>query len=513
MPSQGPLDSSVMLALTSLSRVSSDVMVVAPAGRPRSPWFVSAGIEALVGHPSGSFSDDPALLDKLTHPDDRHRVERELAAWNRTRDPLLLRYRLVASDGRVVHCREQLAPAAEGPRGWQVQGLIADATELAVLEAAAVDIDPGAALDDALDACCDRLASTLALDASGHLLRESPSFTLLRHAQYGERLSRTSVRASQGWLVAAAVERRQLVVSSSASGDAVHPSLGPSRGAFAVPIVSSEGALQGVLWGRSQHRDGFDARERRLITAVALHAARAIAQAALLRQLERTGAERRRLAESVVMAHEDERRRIATELHDGAGQTLMASVIQIDLATHLVGAHPASQALHRARSQVEQTLEDLRGLAHALRPAALDKLGLPEALREMGRALSGSALTLDVEVPTGDLGLEPEIATAVFRIAQAALTNVARHARALHAMLRLSVDENSGRLVLVIEDDGQGISRRSIEGIGLVAMRERAAAIGGELFVETRPEGGTRVRAEIPLPSRTSRDASPQVNS
>jgi len=146
---------------------------------------------------------------------------------------------------------------------------------------------------------------------------------------------------------------------------------------------------------------------------------------------------------------------------------------------------------------VEQTLEDLRRLSHALRPAALDRLGLPEALREMCASLSGPAFAVTVrgaEVPP----LPAEHSIALFRIAQSALTNVVRHAAARSAEVRLG--HADGTVTLEVADDGRGFDPAlTPRSLGLQAMRDRAALLGGSLSLTTSPGSGTTIRATLPL--------------
>jgi signal transduction histidine kinase len=216
--------------------------------------------------------------------------------------------------------------------------------------------------------------------------------------------------------------------------------------------------------------------------------------------LERTSVERQRLADELVRAHEAERSRLATELHDGAGQTLTAVAIQLDLAER-AAADGAREPLRKARAQVEITLEELRRLSHSLRPAVLDRFGLGEALAEMCSALRSEKLDVQLTVPPSLLQLPPEHATALFRIAQSALTNVVRHAAARTAHVRVALGDPARTVSLEIEDDGRGFVPAYAPGsLGLVALRERAAALGGDFSLQAAPGAGTRVRTVLPLP-------------
>jgi signal transduction histidine kinase len=212
--------------------------------------------------------------------------------------------------------------------------------------------------------------------------------------------------------------------------------------------------------------------------------------AMVLGQERRTLAQRseqlEQLTQLLLRAQEEERRRIARELHDEAGQALTAAKIQLDLE----GRSEASALVARA-------LEQVRDLSELLRPRALDDLGLSSALRALV-ADFGRHTRIDVGLETSDEEpWPPDVALVVYRVAQEALTNVARHAGARHAWVRLR--RESERAVLVIEDDGRGMDGSPRPHLGLLGMRERVTLAGGRLSLGTADAGGLRVEAELPL--------------
>jgi two-component system sensor histidine kinase UhpB len=191
----------------------------------------------------------------------------------------------------------------------------------------------------------------------------------------------------------------------------------------------------------------------------------------------RLESERRDSARRALAAQEAERARIARELHDEIGQSLTAAMLQLDRGQ--VG---------EAREVVRESLEEVREIARRMRPEALDDLGLASAL---------AALTLDVSHRTGLLveraiqpgvpRLTPEEELVVYRVAQEALTNAARHAEARHAWLGLTRDGDG--VMLEIRDDGQGFDTDGAAGSGLRGMRERALLVGGMLELVSGPTG------------------------
>jgi signal transduction histidine kinase len=157
------------------------------------------------------------------------------------------------------------------------------------------------------------------------------------------------------------------------------------------------------------------------------------------------------------------------------------------------------------RGLAGDALEELRAMAHTIHPSVLDDLGLVTALEWLARKTrEHSSLQLEVDSSLdGDAGaLSREAAAALYRVAQESLRNVERHAGASHARLHLSGD--GGAVILEVADDGRGFDLEEAEarrpGMGLFAMRERVALVGGALHVDTRPGAGTRVRARVPFP-------------
>ena len=188
-----------------------------------------------------------------------------------------------------------------------------------------------------------------------------------------------------------------------------------------------------------------------------------------------------------------ERRRLALELHDGAGQILVGALLQLDLAIR----GDASPRLASARSLVAQALSDLRAVSRGLCPPALQQHGLAAALRQLAEGLGAGPTQIEValeELPA----LSPAVALGLYRIAWSALTNTVRHARAGHAVVRLRCEGR--RAVLEVEDDGRGYEAGAVEqGLGVTGMRERAAGLGGVIEVETGVGRGTCVRAVVPV--------------
>jgi two-component system sensor histidine kinase UhpB len=207
-----------------------------------------------------------------------------------------------------------------------------------------------------------------------------------------------------------------------------------------------------------------------------------------------------------IEAQDAERRRIARELHDQVGQLLTAIRLNLELAQRERGERQEG-AIAEALALANQAVGQVRDFALELWPTILDELGLPAALRWLAtrqKRWSGLQFSLDLD-PVGTLA--QEIEAAGFRIAQEALTNVARHAHAGTVWIRLRRSQD--RLELVVRDDGRGFDvedarRRADAGasLGLAGMQERASLAGGQLEIESGAGRGTRVRVRFPLRAR-----------
>ncbi|MFA7248978.1 MAG: ATP-binding protein [Dehalococcoidia bacterium] len=223
-------------------------------------------------------------------------------------------------------------------------------------------------------------------------------------------------------------------------------------------------------------------------------------------RLREKEAERGQLLAQVITAQEDERRRIARELHDDAGQALSSLVMGLARVDRASGSPEVATLTAGLRVQAGEALELMRHLARDLRPSTLDDLGLAPALRayveDFGRE-HGIDAHFSAEGLVG-VRLRAECETALYRIAQEALTNVARHANAHHVSVVLNV--RGAVAVLVVEDDGAGFdaarvlrSDRTEAKLGLLGMEERAQLVGGTLTIESNSEMGTAVFVEVPL--------------
>jgi signal transduction histidine kinase len=201
----------------------------------------------------------------------------------------------------------------------------------------------------------------------------------------------------------------------------------------------------------------------------------------------------------VVAAQEEERRRLALELHDETGQALTSILLGLKAIGGAKTKEEAEQAEAEVRALVVQALQDVRALAVELRPSALDDFGLGPALERLAQTFaerSGIETTTEAAL---DERLPAEVETILYRIVQEALSNVVKHAGAEH--VSIVVARRGRHVAATIDDDGRGFDQTAVreDALGLVGMRERLALVGGTLEIESTPGAGTTIAAQVPL--------------
>lgn len=274
-----------------------------------------------------------------------------------------------------------------------------------------------------------------------------------------------------------------------------------------VAPIASEHRLVGIMaLGGRPASVVFSPEDLALVEAAATRAAQAMENALLIDELQERRDEMVALSARLAEAEESERRRLARELHDQVGRNLSALGLSLNLArVHLEGGatEKALTSLASSVSLVEDTTESIRAVMSDLRPAVLDDYGILAAPRWYGDRVGRAS-----QVPVRVSGSEPAprlpgaVETAMFRVAQEALTNAVKHAQA--SQVAITLEERGGEVVMTIEDDFVGFDldaarmRRPGRGWGLVSMKERCTAVGVGLVVESSPGSGTRLVVEVP---------------
>ena len=210
----------------------------------------------------------------------------------------------------------------------------------------------------------------------------------------------------------------------------------------------------------------------------------------------------RQLASKVISAQDEERARVARELHDSAAQTLAALNLQLSAAARDSRDPDLAERLSLVRKHAGDVLEEIRAISRDMHPRVLDDLGLSAALSHLGRLMGERTdMIVDVESEAVDQNLRPAVAATLYRVAQEAVGNAIRHSKGSRVEVRL---ESSARgLRLVVQDDGAGfdVARAEVErpGMGLFSMQERVALVDGTLQIDAGRGRGTRITATVPV--------------
>ncbi len=266
----------------------------------------------------------------------------------------------------------------------------------------------------------------------------------------------------------------------------------PGRQPLALPLRHGADRIGQLLVAPRRAGESFTGADLRLLNDVARQIGSAARSVVLAADLQRS-------RERLVMAREEERRRLRRDLHDGLGPALAGLALTASTISTLIPDDPAEagRTADQLYHDIRSAIAEIRRLVYGLRPPSLDELGLVGAIREAASRQDpheAVQFTVDAADPLGALPAAVEV--AAYRIAAEALTNVHRHACARHCMVRL---RRGSALELEITDDGAGLQPGQPPGVGLVAMRERAAELGGTLVIDSQPGRGTSLAARLPL--------------
>jgi len=285
-------------------------------------------------------------------------------------------------------------------------------------------------------------------------------------------------------------ERKQMEVAYGHS---------PNNGTHATLPLIHQGKRVGDLVLAPRERKGeLTPADLQLIRALAPQIGIAVHSARLTADLQRLTADLQRSRERLVTAREEERRRMRRDLHDGLGPLLSSQTLTLSAVKKQLRQAPdiAEKLLTDAIAHAKEAIADIRQLVYALRPPALDDLGLLAALREQVSRYHASGIEIVLDAPETLPPLPAAAEIACYRIVQEALTNIVHHAHATSSNILLRVQED---LMLEVTDNGQGLPSIIRGGVGLASIRERAEELGGVCRIENRPDGGTKVVAIIPL--------------
>jgi PAS domain S-box-containing protein len=364
------------------------------------------------------------------------------------------------------------------------------------------------ALDDSLRELLGRTRTVLAGDSAAILLLAEDNRQLMLRAFDGfaaDSDAQGRIPLENSIVGKIAIERQPVILEDVSQAEGVIPALhGKVRSLIGAPLLC-QGQAIGVVFVGTHSLCRFSAEDLRLLQLVADRAATVIEHARLFEQV-RAGRERAQLLSQQLMeAQEAERRHLARELHDEIGQALTAVKLNLQAVQRAAGEASAMPRLDESLAIVDRALQQVRNLSLDLRPSLLDDLGLVAALRwYVDRVAQRAGLTAEFVVDPPGIRAAANLETACFRVAQEALTNIVRHAKAkrLHVDLR----EFEGELHLRVQDDGAGFEvaearQRAVRGgsLGLLGMQERVLLLRGRIDIRSAPGEGSDVRVCFPL--------------
>jgi signal transduction histidine kinase len=391
---------------------------------------------------------------------------------------------------------------------------------LAALNAVAGILSRSLDLNEVLNGSLDRVLEAMGATAGGIFLLDAEESALVLMTQRGlpqevaaslNRLSRQEIfhgkrttaprMGSPDWIAAGRkIMAERLQVNS-----------------FACVPLEAKGKVLGGLFLADSREGLFNSEDEALLHSIGWQIAMAVHNARLFETVHGEEQEREELLHRVIVAQEEERKRVARELHDETSQTLAALMLGLDTIETALAHDPKEAVVHSdaAKAIAKGLLENIRRITTDLRPTLLDDMGLVAAVNWYGqKRLQPLGIELNVNANgLAERRLPPDMETALFRIIQEAITNVIRHAQASRLIVQLEREyrrsDGTSLLLLQIADNGQGFdparartSDSHGSGLGLKGMQERIAILGGEFFVQAAPGKGTTITARVPIPEK-----------
>ncbi|HME03840.1 MAG TPA: PAS domain S-box protein, partial [Solirubrobacteraceae bacterium] len=448
---------------------------------------VNPAFESTLEYTATELLERPLL--EFVHPDDRDATRTSIDGLRTGHDPGPFESRYVRADGAVRWLQWNMRPMPERGLMYAAVHDVTDTRmlvqEQAALRRVATLVAEGHGADDLLQAVAVEVGQLLGADAT-RLLRYEQDGTALVVAAHGASdaeigLGDLDPEQSNVWKHIA-----ENVRSTGRSGALAESLLAPGiAAAFASPIIVS-GRPWGVIVAKWTHADearpDTESRMRQFTELVAIAVANADSRSELT-------ASRRR----VVAAADETRQRIERDLHDGAQQRLVQTMLTLKLAQRELGedSHDAAELVERALQSTESANDELRELARGIHPAVLTRGGLAPALKNVARR-SPIPVVLDLRT---DRELPEQTQVTAYFVISEALTNAAKHSSA--ATVRVTVEAKDGDVLLSISDDGVG-GADPTRGSGLVGLKDRVEAAGGTLSVHSPPGGGTHLTIRLP---------------
>jgi PAS domain S-box-containing protein len=509
---------------------------------PSRVTYIGPQVEDLLGFPRGAWTNDPTFWLRVVHPADRERVARADRTALAGGESVDVEYRMVAADGREVWVQDRAGPVRDADgRALFYQGVLLDvtarrraeeerrsalnrqlrlATRLELLHQIDRDVVTSASIDEMAARTLDHLRLLVPYDRGTVAVLDQRtgrfSYAAVRSPDVALELDLESGVPDRN---VREILSRDALVSDLTGLEAKTPYMEAAlrvgiRSVILVALTVDDGQV-GALVLTSKTPNAFDEEAFDIAKEVGSELGIAIAQTLMRQQLrdraeelERLAEERQQMLHRIVRAQEEERERVALELHDGLGQLLTSiSLFASDLQDE-VPAEARRRAAERVNELIRRAIADSRQLVWSLRPPELERLGLVPALRRLADEMSLPDLTVDLHEEIGDVRLGEESEAVVYRVVQEAVHNAQKHARA--TAISILLQRHDGRLTTLVEDNGRGFDPSAVapgRGLGLIGMRERAELVEGSLVVESATDAGTRVRLLVPIGAPTDGSA------
>jgi len=376
----------------------------------------------------------------------------------------------------------------------------------------------GGVLDRTLEIMKEKIGGILLLDEEKQLL-----YCQVNHGLYRDQAEHCSFPLDDGISSQAFRSGKVMTtvdISRDRSFDSPEPLIDGLRGFISIPLRSQD-KITGVMNIASQEARQFSAADIRLLEGIARQATAAIENARLHQEVKYKEAVRGELLQDMFSIQEEERKRIARELHDETSQVIasLTASLEATLAVLPPGAEKARGMLEKAQGLSINILDEIHRLIYELRPSLLDDLGLVAAVRWLAEVNQEAAgIGVSFKVTGRQRRLPPRIEATLFRVIQEALNNTSRHAHARN--VNISLVFKRGVIQVSIKDDGRGFdvneaisSRERPRGLGLLGMKERVSIVGGTIDIGSHPGGGgTEILIEIPLVKEAANEQSKSLD-
>lgn len=348
-----------------------------------------------------------------------------------------------------------------------------------------------------------------------HLLDSSGERLVLRAATgaYKPLVGKIELKAGEGVAGWVTEHREPVIIEEDKRAEPRYkyiPELGGDlfTSMISLPLISARGATIGAVNIHTAERRTFPPEEIAFLSHVASLVAAAIEHAALFRELARKEHALQVVIAGTIAAQEEERRRVATEIHDGVMQQLISIWYRMNACERSLDSDPqaARTELETAKVLLDQALDEARAAIYDLRPTALDDLGLAPALEVLAHRAFGDEFEVELSSHLAD-PIPNHVETALYRLAQEAINNIRKHAGPCMVSVELRSD-SSGYAEMVVNDNGLGFDLRSNEqqrpetSFGLLGMKERVQLLDGDLDIHSSPGAGTSVHVRVPLEPR-----------